>query len=176
MKTQSGITLVEVMVTMALAIIILAVGIPAFINMLSTNQAAGYANELVSAMRLARSEAVKRSQSVTICASNIDQTGCSGSDWNNGWIVFSDDNADLAYDAGEEIYRVWSIPTDERPNLVFEGGSPTAVRFNSTGANSLDAQISFAFKKIDCTAPMAQARQITISRLGRATVNVVACF
>jgi len=174
MKTQSGFTLIELMVTLAVGIIILAVGVPAFMNMMSSNQAAGYANDLVGAIRLARSEAVKRAASVTICASNADQTGCSGNDWNNGWIVFSDDNGDGAYDAGEEIFRVWSIPTNERAKLEFEGGSPNTIRFVSSGANSLDAQIQFAFKKSDCNAN--QARQITITRMGRATLDHVACF
>ena len=108
MKTQSGFTLIELMVTLAVGIIILAIGVPALVTMVSSNQAAGYANDLVGAIRLARSEAVKRADAVTVCASNSDQTGCSGNAWNNGWIVFSDDDSDSVYDAGETIHRVWS--------------------------------------------------------------------
>jgi type IV fimbrial biogenesis protein FimT len=174
MKTQSGFTLIELMVTLAVGIVVLALGLPAIMSMMSTNQAAGYANDLVGAMRLARSEAVKRGVSVTICASNATQTACSGNDWNNGWIVFSDDNANSVYDAGETIHRVWSIPTDQRPNLEFETSSPNAIRYTSSGANALDAQTTFAFQKSDCHA--AQARQITISRMGRPTLDLVTCF
>ncbi len=174
MKTQSGFTLVELMVTLAVGVIVLALGLPAIMSMMSTNQAAGYSNELVGAIRLARSEAVKRAASVTVCASNADQTACSGNDWNNGWIVFSDDDADSVYDGGETIHRVWSIPTDERASLEFEAASPNAIRFTPSGANALDAQIQFAFKKSDCHA--SQARQITISRMGRATLDLVTCF
>ncbi len=176
MKTHSGFTLLEVMVTLAVGVVVLAVGVPAFNNMMSTNQAVGYANSLVGAIRLARSEAVKRADSVTICASNIDQTACSGNNWNNGWIVFSDNNDDAIYNAGETIHRVWSIPTDERADLVFAAASPNAIRFISTGANSQDAQIRLTLRKSDCVAPKVQARQITISRLGRASLDIVACF
>lgn len=175
MKTQSGLTLIELMVAMAIAIVVLAIGVPSFVGMMSTNQAAGYANDLVGAIRLARSEAVKRADSVTICASNAGQTGCSGQNWQNGWIVFVDDDADGTYDGGEEILRTWSIPTDERGNLVFNTvTSPTSMRFISTGANSLDAQIQFQFKKSNCAA--SQARQITVSRLGRTSLDLVTCF
>jgi type IV fimbrial biogenesis protein FimT len=174
MKTLSGFTLIEMMVTLAVGIVILAIGVPAFMNMMSSNQAAGYANDLVGAIRLARSEAVKRADSVAICASNGAQTACSGKNWNNGWIVFSDDNDDSTIDVGETIHRVWSIPTDERSNLVFQGTSPNAIRFNASGATAAGAQIQFAFKKSDCHGN--QARQITVSIMGRPTVDHVPCF
>jgi type IV fimbrial biogenesis protein FimT len=174
MKIQTGFTLVEMMVTLAVGIIILAIGVPAFINMLSTNLAAGYANDLVGAIRLARSEAVKRGSSVTICASNATQTNCSGNDWNNGWIVFLDDNADSGYSAGEEILRVWSIPTDERADLIFEASSPNAIRYDAAGANAAEVTVQFAFRRSDCEA--VQARQVTVSIMGRPSLDYVACF
>jgi type IV fimbrial biogenesis protein FimT len=174
MKTQSGFTLIELMVALGVGIIILAIGVPAFMNMHSSNLAAGYANDLVGAIRLARSEAIKRGSSVTVCSSNGTQSACSGNVWNNGWIVFSDDNADGAYDAGEEIHRVWSIPTGERGDLAFEGTSPTSIRFDASGGNASGVQIQFAFKRSDCE--VNQARQITISIIGRPSLDHVACF
>ncbi len=174
MKKSSGFTLVELMVTLAVGIIILAIGVPSFMSMMSTNQAAGYANDLVGAIRLARSEAVKRGSDVAICASNADQTACSGTDWNNGWIVFADDDSGDDLDAGEDIIRVWSIQSKERSYLAFGTTAPAVIRFVPSGANAQDAQIQFAFKKTDCHA--SQARQITISRMGRASLDHVACF
>jgi type IV fimbrial biogenesis protein FimT len=174
MKTQSGFTLVELMVALAVGIIILAFGVPAFVNMLSTNRMAGYSNDLVMAMKLARSEAVTRASSVTICASNNDQTACSGNDWFNGWIVFIDDNADAVLDAGETIHRVWAIPPGERADLLFEATSPNAIRFDAAGGNAAGAATQFAFKDIDCRAN--QGRQITVSIMGRSSVENMACF
>lgn len=174
MNKFSGMTLIELMVALAVGVIILAIGVPSFMGMMSSNQAAGYSNDLVGAIRLARSEAVKRGSDVAICASNSDQTGCSGTDWNNGWIVFNDDDSGNDLDAGETIVRVWSIAGDERAGLVFAGGAPSVVRFVASGANSLDAQLQFSFKKSDCHGN--QARQITISRMGRASLDHVVCF
>ncbi len=174
MKTQSGFTLIELMVTLAVGIIILAIGVPAFMNMMSSNQAAGYANDLVGAMRLARSEAVKRATTVAICASNATQTACSGNNWNNGWVVFADANANGNLEAGETIYRIWSIHVDERAELEFEATSPGSVIFDSSGGNVADVTVSFAFKKSDCHGN--QARQINITPMGRPTLTHVACF
>lgn len=174
MKNLHGFTLIELMVTLAVGIIILAIGIPSFMTMMSNNQATAYANDLVGAIRYARSEAVKRASDVAICASNSDQTACSGTNWNNGWVVFTDDNGNDQYDAGETILRVWSIESGDRANLAFSATAPNDIRFNAGGANVTDAQIQFAFKKTDCHGD--QARQVTISRLGRPSLDHVACF
>jgi len=176
MKNLSGFTLIELMVTLAVGVVILSIGVPAFLGMMSNNQAAGYANDLVGAMRLARSEAVKRGSDVTVCASNSDQTACSGTAWNNGWIVFTDDDGSNSLGEGEMIIKVWSIQSTERESLTIRDTPtpPEAIRFAPSGANALDAEIQLAFEKTDCHA--SQARQITISRTGRASLDLVACF
>ena len=68
MKTKHGFTLIELMVTLAVAIVILAVGIPVFSTMIANNRAAADSNALVTALQFARSEAVKRSAQVRVCA------------------------------------------------------------------------------------------------------------
>ena len=60
---SSGFTLVELMITLAIAGILVAVGIPSFNSTISSNRLTSYANELVTALNLARSEAVKRGMS-----------------------------------------------------------------------------------------------------------------
>jgi type IV fimbrial biogenesis protein FimT len=183
MKTQSGFTLIELMVTLAVGIVVLAIGLPSIMSMVSSNQAAGYANDLVGAIRLARSEAVKRADVVTICprSSDLNKTDCTNdtgqlsTDWKNGWVVFIDEDSDSHVDtnAGDTILRDWSIPEDERSSLVFNNTSPSAIRFDSAGGNASGAPIQFAFQKSDCRAN--QARQITVSIMGRATLDHAAC-
>ncbi len=182
MKTQSGFTLIELMVTLAVGIVILAIGLPSIMTMVSSNQAAGYANDLVGAIRLARSEAVTRADLVTICprSSNLATIDCASTlstfstDWNNGWIVFIDDDSNSAVNTGDTILKVWTILVDERSSLVFNSTSPKTILFDSAGGNTSGAQIQFAFKKSDCRAN--QARQITVSIMGRPTLDHVACF
>ena len=83
-------TLIELMVALAIGVILLTIGIPAFQTMMQGNQATGSANEMLGAIRLARSEAVKRAAPVTLCPKNADNSGCVAGAWQNGWLLFTD--------------------------------------------------------------------------------------
>lgn len=90
----AGFTLLELMVTVAILAIVAALAAPSFAAMFKTNRARSVASELMAALSLARSEAVRRGQAVTICKSR-DGSSCggSGTQWDNGWIVFVNENA-----------------------------------------------------------------------------------
>ena len=106
--TIKGFTLIELMITLAVAAILLGLAAPSFTDLIKNNRMVTQLNQLNSSISLARSEAVKRGVTVTVCNS-ANQTTCSGT-WdksNNGWIVFVDTNDDNdAADTGEEIVRV----------------------------------------------------------------------
>ena len=106
---QSGFTLIELLVAMSVAAILLGVGIPSFAEAVKNSRTSVRYNELVQALYLTRSEAVKTSQNVTLCARQ-DDTSC-GTDWNNGWIVFIDNQSSTfenqaQIDAGDEILQI----------------------------------------------------------------------
>ncbi|SRR5579859_6863311 len=85
-----GFTLMELMITISIAAILLAIGVPSFKYVTSANRASSEINGLLGDLQFARGEAIKEGQTVTICAS-VNGTSCSGStSWNTGWIVFSD--------------------------------------------------------------------------------------
>lgn len=156
MKKTLGFTLVELMVALAVGIIILGIGIPAFTGLMGSNRATGYANEFVSALRLARSEAVKRGVGVKVCA----EIACSGSDWQNGWLIITD--------AGT-LVRVWQEPEG---NVTFKD-APAVIRFLPSG--ELSGQVAdFSFQLEGCSGE--QARTISISQIGRAEATHSACF
>lgn len=99
MKTnaQAGFTLWELLVSILVAGIILGFGIPNFLEFQRNNAMAAAANELVTGILLARSEAVKRQVPITLCASPdptaanpvCDPTGAGS---NGGFIVWVDEN------------------------------------------------------------------------------------
>lgn len=96
MNRNAGFTLVELIVTMALAAIVLTIGVPTFRTAILNNTRLAQVNEFVGVLNLARSEAAKRGLRVVVCRSNdgvncaTDTTGV----WANGWIVFVDQNQD----------------------------------------------------------------------------------
>jgi type IV fimbrial biogenesis protein FimT len=102
----SGYTAIELIVTMSVAAVLLAIAIPTFFWVTNSNRIAAEINGLLGDMQFARGEAVKEGQTVTVCVS-ANGTQCSGADtWQSGWIVFSDVNGNATVDPGEVILRI----------------------------------------------------------------------
>jgi type IV fimbrial biogenesis protein FimT len=94
-RHAAGFTLVELMVTVAVLTIALAIGVPQMRTFVDTQQSRASQEALRSAINLARSEALKRSGRVSLCPINSDGTKtCAGTtdvnSWNNGWLIFVD--------------------------------------------------------------------------------------
>lgn len=86
---MSGFTIVELMITLLVAGTLLAVAVPSFNRMMMTSRITAQANEFVAAINFARSEAIKRNTSMTLCRANAaNATACTGEagDWQH-WIV-----------------------------------------------------------------------------------------
>ena len=107
MRREGGFTLIELMVTIGILAIVLAVGVPSYRNIVMDNRLASQANLFATSIKLARSNAVKFQRSATVCSStNFDAAvpTCGGSpDWSTGWIVWVDKDRDAATDANEVI-------------------------------------------------------------------------
>ena len=89
MSRMRGFTLIEMMITVALLAILLAVAIPSFRVTIEQNQVIGAANDMVASLLTARSEAVKQER-----RSTMEKDGS----WNKGWTVKDpDDNLIVEY-------------------------------------------------------------------------------
>ncbi|NEX23277.1 prepilin-type N-terminal cleavage/methylation domain-containing protein [Thiorhodococcus mannitoliphagus] len=93
-QCQAGVTLIELIMTLAIGAILLSVAVPSFHSIVATNRIAGVTNEFSAALHLARSEAVTRGLRVTVCKSadtTVASPSCSTSaNWQDGWLVFVD--------------------------------------------------------------------------------------
>ena len=83
--TTRGFTLIELLVALAVAAILLTVAVPNYQIFMMNSRMASQANEVVGALSLARSEAVKRGAQVSVCASS-NGSSCTGG-WAQGLIV-----------------------------------------------------------------------------------------
>ncbi len=86
---DAGFTLLELIVTIAVASIILGIAVPSFRAMSINNRLATQANDIVGAINLARSEAIKRNRSVSLCrVRDGNDTTCETSSgiWTD-WII-----------------------------------------------------------------------------------------
>lgn len=108
LRAAPGFTLVELMVTLAVAAILVTMAVPGFTSLINSNRLGSSANQLVAAVQAARIEAVRRNARVIMCRS-VDGATCAaaGDEW-PAWIVFVDTDADGNLDAGETVVHVGS--------------------------------------------------------------------
>lgn len=160
MNRQRGFTLMELIITVAIAAIVLAVGVPSFQGMMRNNRAATQANEMIAALNLARSEAAKRGSRVSLCPSSSG-TGCGGTDWSSGWIVFVDTAAtDASAPVVGQVLRVFEKLSD---TPTFTG--PASVRYRAAGGITPTApqQLSYTLytvKQAICISPVGRPRVV----------------
>jgi len=110
-RRSGGFTLIELMVTVAIAAIVLALAAPAFTDLIARNRMTAAVNTFVTNLQLARSEAVKRGSAVSLCPDNpdTDEIDCSGdTDWDVGYLVFfdPDENGELANPEADVVRHV----------------------------------------------------------------------
>ena len=92
MRKPRGFTLVELVITIAVAAVLMAIAVPSFNSVLAGWRLSSVTNELIAAVHLTRSEAVRLNRSVSLCrTANATATTCAGGGsaaWNQ-WIVTS---------------------------------------------------------------------------------------
>ena len=170
MKRTRGFTLVELLVTLAVATILITVAIPGFRTLIQNNRATTQANELLTGLLLARSEAIKRGIRVSVCSST-NQTNCAGStNWATGWIVFTDDSGTAGtLDGTDAIIRVWDALSGS-PTLTQTAGGNN-IQYLDSGLVQSAAQFTLTLP--DCEGN--QARTIDINATGRSNVVTSLC-
>jgi len=96
---QSGLSLIELMATLGIAAIMMAMAVPSYRSFTQNNRMVAEFNTFTSALQLARSEAIRRNTNVTLCTS-ADGLACGTSArWDDGWIIC------VESDCGTEILR-----------------------------------------------------------------------
>ena len=157
---HKGFTLIELMVTISVAAILLVIAVPNFRTFVLNNRITGQANDMMTALNYARSEAIKRGLPVSMCSSTTGAACAGVLTWGTGWIVFADPNNNGTLDAGETLLRVW--PALGGANTLNAGLA--AVTFDSSGF----ARASAATYRLCDSRGTGFARNIQLAGSGRA--------
>ncbi len=173
---MAGVTLIELVVTLSIAAVLMSIAIPSFQNIIAINRLAALTNELSGALQLARSEAVTRSKTVTVCKSNdvSDSTpSCNTSAaWQNGWVVFVDDDNDGTLDSGELALRVGQ-PSSANAVITVGTNFANYVKFKSDGqSEGSSSNIGTGTLSI-CMTP--NQRNIILNQVGRLRIESGTC-
>ena len=164
MRMEAGLTLVELLVAIAVLGILLGIGVPALGQFAADSRLTSTTNRLVSALHLARSEAVRRNARVTLCPS-ADGVFCAAEgDWDQGWIIFVDGFGTGARAVGDPILAVGEGATH---GVTVTGNNPVKryVSYVGLGATRR-ANGSLQMGTLTLCAGM-QGRRVIISRTGR---------
>lgn len=126
-----GVSLIELLVSLSVAAILIAVSAPSMKALIVNTQIDNVTNKMYNSLMLARSEAIKRQRTVSLC-STVDGLTCdeNNSGWHHGWLIFTDESGDeLLNDSDQLIRRV--AKQSELIAITWNGGY--SLRFNSRG-------------------------------------------
>ncbi|HXR57375.1 MAG TPA: GspH/FimT family pseudopilin [Casimicrobiaceae bacterium] len=162
-RAVAGFTLLELMLGLAIAGIVLALGVPAFGGWFAEQQVQDRADALVHALDLARSEAIRRGDRVDVCPA---PAACDAGalPWEGGWTVV----ADAARSGTPALARERSSPA----GITIRGNRPVAdyVSYTAAGhARRFDGALQMGTFTI-CRSGQ-RARKVILASSGRARVE-----
>jgi type IV fimbrial biogenesis protein FimT len=156
-----GVTLPELMVTLAILAITATVAVPAMGDFVTSTRLDSAASALASSFQLARSEAIKINGKATVCRSSDGSSCATSGGWEAGWIVFRDADGDGVVDAADVVVQVQqALASGFKVNTA-----ATHVIFEPTGTSASAASF------IACRDQTASRRQVDLSVVGRVSVT-----
>lgn len=155
-----GFTIIELMITVVILAIIATVAVPGFGNLIEANRAVSGSNLLLSSIKLARSEALRRGDTVTFSTDG----GLA-----SGWCVHNGDNAVDCDDDAQRIRRF-----EATAGLAYTASVADLV-FDRRGFLTPQVQRTFTVRPADCTAGENRLVTITVSPVGRTSSQTGAC-
>lgn len=172
--TSRGFTLVELLVVLAVGAVLLAIAVPSYAFLVNSSRLAAVTNDLVSALHLARSEAITRNTRVTVCKTSnatAETPACDATaSWQHGWLVFVDSGTKGVIDSGDTL--LWVQGSASAAVTITTGtnyGKFISYRPNGVSQGSLVANGTVRI----CVAGIS--RDIIISNTGRIRLKSTTC-
>lgn len=167
LSLQAGLTLVEMLITLAVMAILLAIAIPAFESLIASTRLSSSTNDLLGSIAQSRSEAVRRGQRVVLCIQDPANAGqcVNNGNWDQGWMAFVDTNRNNTLDPGEAI----TLSSARQPaNInIPENAGQTQITFLPSGRVSAVNTIRVCSTSV-ALSDDARSRDIQVNASGQA--------
>ena len=166
---ERGLTVIELMVTVAVAAVLAALAVPAFNSFVLNDRGVAQINSLVTSFNYARSEAIKQHLSGVVVCPSSDGTVCNGTPaWSGGWIVWNTDPKLT----GTKQAIIQSVPA-LAGNSVLTAAGPGADGITFQGNGGTAGYKALAITLCDARGA-AQARAVEVNPTGKVAASQTA--
>jgi type IV fimbrial biogenesis protein FimT len=175
-RTQAGFTLYELLITVLVIGVILSLAVPNMQDFTRNSRMTSTANDMHAAFHLARSESSRAKTNITICPS-ADGASCGGT-WEDGYIVFVDDDGDLTVDGGtDSVLRshgaiAEGVSLAVADDATYFSFASTGLGRPNVGGNTAVSQVVMCDERGNIVAAGGNSagRLFVVTPLGRATI------
>ena len=166
MHKNTGFSLIELLVVIAIAGIFTAIAIPSFSESIQNSRVKELSSNFSFSLYLAQSEAVKRGVQVS-----IEPKQSSGNEWQNGWNVFVDPNANGVLDKGEELINSHDMSENGLTLVSNDGVFSSWIAFLPSSASKGNGALNGGFRICRSDKNIAQSRSINVQASGNINIE-----
>ena len=170
---QLGFTLLELLVTVSIAAVLTALAVPSIAETIKNNRITAQVNEFVGALNFARSEAIKRGVRVSLCKTS-DAMTCirdgAGSNWAQGWIMFTNQDMDNVNDGGSETILKVQDAAQAQITIIGNTFIDDMISYSPNGRIVSTGNIRVCDDRIG-----EVGRRIVIVGTGRSRIETITC-
>ena len=157
---QKAFTLIELLITLSLALILSGMALPSFNELLENSKLMTQVDDLAKTLRASRTTAIYENSKVTICPTNDSHTCIS--DWSAGYMSFVDKNGDRNLNDDEEILTIYTNKNNKASLNWRAFGFRKSIQWLETGITN-HQNGTFYFCHEDAT----KSRALIITKAGR---------
>ncbi|MFD2273237.1 GspH/FimT family pseudopilin [Undibacterium arcticum] len=162
-----GFTLIELMITLTIAAILLAIGVPSFRSLIQNQRMTTTVNDLFFfAINLTRSQALQM-------GGRVDLAPIDNADWSKGWRIFVNkpNDTDLTYNSDDQlVFSHGPIPNGITITTAFTDGVTQYITYNGTGRTRTNTSSQTPQLGTITLTQDTQIRRIKLNFLGRPRV------